>query len=149
MTIHRRGIAAIAIAAMFTILGFTGSPVAAHKGGKDVTSKGAKKPLRGADPNIKTERGNNAGASKVKAPPKKGGKAKGAYNEVHVDNRTGYYIDLFLNGDYQGTVAPMGDFYQSRTSGTLRIYGKAPGTSTTWGPRTIDLDDDWTWTLTD
>src|SRR5438876_1048847 len=50
---------------------------------------------------------NSKPVPKSMAPAAKGGpKARGLVGTLHVDNRTGYYITIYVNGDSVGTVGP-------------------------------------------
>ena len=99
--------------------------------------------VRGKDSNIIHDRTATAGGKFVN----KNGKTRGKRGELHVDNMTGYYIDLYGNGDFLGTVGPYGDHYTSWSSGTLRFYAKSAGGTSAWGPRTYTMDVDTTVTL--
>ena len=105
------------------------------------------------DENIKKQRAPNAptGAA-IPAPANKGGEAtRGAASVVHLDNWTGYYIDLYVNGDFCATSGPWGDAYCLVPSGSAVLYGKAPlpgGDAITWGPRTAYVDGTYDWKLT-
>jgi hypothetical protein len=131
----------------------TASP-AQHKGhaksGKDAGKAVA---VRGEDSNIKRDEGKNSNSAKPKRPARKGGpKARGSIVTLHIDNQTKWYIKIYNNGDYMGTVAPYGDNYYDAETGTHTLYGRADfddGSVTRWGPRTVYIDDDYTWTLTD
>ena len=119
---------------------------------KGVVSRGA----AAQDPNIKTPRGTNPAAQKP-APPEKGGsqpKTRGgvAICTVDVDNWTGYWIDIYVDGDYSGTVNPWGEGITHAIAGGTRLYGKATldnGSSYTWGPMNVDCPayGVYTWSL--
>jgi hypothetical protein len=94
----------------------------------------------GDDPNIKsTTRVNNA-KKETPAPPSKGGeKPRGQLQTcvVHVDNRTPWYIHIYIDGDYSGLMPPWGDLYDRAIAGTTVFYGRAnfdDGSARTWGP---------------
>jgi hypothetical protein len=119
---------------------------------KGVVSRGA----AAQDPNIKTPRSTNKAAQKP-APPNKGGSqptTRGvAVCTVVVDNWTGYWIDIYVDSDYSGTVNPWGDGYTYAIAGGTRLYGKATldnGSTITWGPRNVDCPPNgtYTWKLT-
>jgi hypothetical protein len=103
----------------------------------------------GADENIKTPRAANDMASKMPAPPTKGGAAaRGSTCVVHGDNRTGLYIDFYLDGAFRGTVGPWGDGYWYVGCGATRLYARADytdGTYSYWGPTMADVDGTFTW----
>jgi hypothetical protein len=137
-----------ALALVMSIAALVGAPAIA-KAGKTVASP--KRTAKANEVKLKAERPNNSHPlTKNQAPPSKGGaKSKGLVGRLHVDNRTGYYIDIYINGNPEGTVGPFGDLYWSVVdpSPTTSLFGKAPGTSYVWGPREIDPDEDYTWTL--
>ena len=97
--------------------------------------------LRGADPNVKQARVANTAGRPAPAPPSKGGaKTRGASMGVlHVDSRSGYYIDIYLDGRPAGTVGPHGDLYINCEAADWSFYAKAPGTSATWGPKNVSI----------
>ena len=101
------------------------------------------------NPNIKSDQVTNKPGRKVIIPASKGGKARGRLGAVHIDNRTTFYIGIYVNGDLEGTVGPGGDLYWSATAGRLRLYGQAPGTTLDWGPTSLLILDGETstWTL--
>jgi hypothetical protein len=103
------------------------------------------------DPNIKKSSEVNAPNANAPAPPSKGGAARQGVCEIHVDNRTALYVKIFVDGDFQGTVGPWGDAIAYAISGGTRLYGRADytdGTFTSFGPRLIDCQGLFTWTLT-
>jgi hypothetical protein len=75
---------------------------------------------------------------------KKGGKESGEvygkdYSDVVFDNWTNYYIDVYINGKYRGTVAPLDERVTWAIPGENTIYAKAvfkDGSYLYWGPRT-------------
>ena len=78
---------------------------------------------------------------------KKGSKSRGPGDWFHVNNTTAYVIDIYVDGSYKGAVAPYGDLYvQDSTGGTYVATASAPGTSSTWGPRSFDTPFEWTLT---
>jgi len=103
------------------------------------------------DENIKNMRRANAPGAKVAAPTAKGGPAtRGGVCAVHFDNRTSLYIDIYLDGDYRGTMSPWGDAYPFVGCGETRLYAKAnftDGSSLSWGPVVVDLNGVYTWRL--
>lgn len=57
--------------------------------------------------------------------------------EVHVDNRTPWYIDIFVDGTYRGVIGPFGDGYTLAIPGPTTLYGRADfrdGSYKSWGP---------------
>ncbi|MBX3148943.1 hypothetical protein KF728_02215 [Candidatus Obscuribacterales bacterium] len=89
---------------------------------------------KGKDPKIKTARALNKPADKSgNAPPSKGGaKTRSMWGGVVIDNRTGSYIDVYLDGTYTGTVGPWGDMYRDVVAGRTNVYCVAPYTDGTY-----------------
>lgn len=134
---------------------FTSTASAQDKASKKAELKGQKG--RGAsekDENIKVDKndksviGNDA---KVEAPASKGGaKTRGEAAAVVIDNRTQLYIDIYLDGNYKGTIAPYGDAYTYVLAGSTKFYARAlvGGNYVTWGPAFDTVSGTYTWTLT-
>jgi hypothetical protein len=89
--------------------------------------------------------------SAIKAPPAKSdNKTRAYYPTFTADNYTPYYIKVYINGDYVGTVAPYGKAAGDYAVGTYSIYGIAyfsDGSTLEWGPKTVFLDSDYTLNL--
>jgi hypothetical protein len=103
------------------------------------------------DPNIKSTHEKNNAQSSLPAPPQKGGSASRGVCAVHFDNRTQWYIQVFVDGDGQGTVGPYGDGYAYAISGATTLYGRAvfdDGSVTNWGPQVISCHGTFSWSLT-
>jgi hypothetical protein len=114
------------------------------------TTKAEKSRGEGEDPNIKSNEIKNDPANLPKAPGRKGGDKSRGDCWVHVDNRTGYYINIYIDGYMRGTVSPWGDVYGGAGEGGTTLYASAPGTGLTWGPnRFYCYNNEYTWTLTD
>jgi hypothetical protein len=91
------------------------------------------------DPNIKQGKETNDPSSQMDAPPAKGGATSrgGGYCEVQFDNRTQWYIKLFVDGSYRGTLSPYGDAVVFVQPGSTAVYARADfddGTFFRWGP---------------
>jgi hypothetical protein len=133
-------------------------PKAAAPAPKEESSAPVK--LKGApgdkDDNVKAKKGANAkdglAAKKLVQPESKAGaKAKGPVCLLHVDNRTNWNIDIYVDGDYVGDVTPFGDSAGAYVGGETRFYARAEfsdGDVLTWGPKLIDCNGSYTWTLT-
>lgn len=103
------------------------------------------------DPNIKNLSEQNKLDAKLPAPPQKGGPARRGVCVVHFDNQTQWKIQVFADGNYEGLVGPYGDLYAYAISGATRVYGRAvfdDGSTTSWGPRIIDCEGSYTWSMT-
>lgn len=122
---------------------------AGQSGKSEDTKRGSAR--SGADRNIKSARPTNTAGKPAPKPPQKGGQAssRGSTCELTVDNFTGWYIDIYLDGNSAGTVSPYGTAKGYVNSGRRSLYAKAPGTSYTWGPRSVTLTDEFTWNLYD
>lgn len=106
----------------------------------------------GTDENIKNDTRTNDPSKPAPAPPDKGGeRAKGQSScAVVVDNRTGFYVDIYVDGSFRGTVGPWGDAYCYTGAGSTRLYGVATfsdGSRLTWGPSTVTCYGRYTWQL--
>ncbi|HLV79202.1 MAG TPA: hypothetical protein VKT32_02940 [Chthonomonadaceae bacterium] len=68
---------------------------------------------------------------------------------LHVDNWTGDWVRIYVDGDYVGRVSPYGDLY-IEVSADEHILRGVDADGGTFGPRYIDLSDgsDFHWTLT-
>jgi hypothetical protein len=139
------------VAATLVLAGAFAAPAVAQAGtpGKTVEAHSSKG-MKGPDANVKMDLAPNKQGAKAVAPPSKGGpKSKGASGTAHIDNRTNWYVNVYLNGSFGGTVEPWGDLYLYSACGTNTLYAKAPfddGTYIYWGPTSDDFCST-TWTL--
>ncbi len=108
----------------------------------------------GPDTNIKNDQDKNDPNSPRPAPANKGGeKAKGAGPatcQVKFDNSTGYYIRVYVDGTYRGTMDPWGDYSLYTGSGSTDLYAVAvftDGTRLTWGPKAVSCSGLYSWRL--
>lgn len=107
------------------------------KGQRKAGARGEEK-----DPNIKQELGDIDLTKTPEAPPEKGGNKRGnqAACEVIIDNYTGWYVQVYVDGSYRGTVAPWGDATYYTTAGETVVYARTPtlsdGSFIYWGPST-------------
>lgn len=72
------------------------------------------------------------------------------YSDVVVDNWTGYYIDIYVNGNYRGTVSPYDKRVTWAIPGTNTLYAKAvfnDGSYLYWGPKVTATGYSYTWKL--
>lgn len=78
---------------------------------------------RGQDPKIK---------SNAPTEDQKQAKSRGAYTcTIYFDNYTGYYINVYVDGDYMGTTAPYGSLTVYATNYTT-IYCVTTGGTRYW-----------------
>lgn len=122
---------------------------------QNVSTSGVKGQASASDPHVKSDSANNAEHPKIPAPPSKGGPKTRGLNgtcNIHVDNRTPYYITFYFDGQPAGALGPWGDLMPNITPGVAEIYAKAVftnGTVLTFGPRDLRCGGgDLTWTLT-
>jgi hypothetical protein len=74
-----------------------------------------------------------------------------SYSDVVVDNYTGYYLDIYVNGNYRGTVSPYDRRVTWAIPGTNTLYAKAvfsDGSYIYWGPVATYTGYQYTWSLT-
>jgi hypothetical protein len=72
------------------------------------------------------------------------------YSDVVIDNWTGYYIDIYVNGNYRGTVSPYDKRVTWAIPGTNTLYAKAvfnDGSYLYWGPKVTYTGYSYTWKL--
>lgn len=124
----------------------------AQQGEKVVETMGKKgRGAATADANIKTHRAANDPAASMPAPALKSGeKAATVGCVVHIDNRTTLNIDVYLDGDFRGTVGPWGDLYRTVICGGTRFYARADftdGSYSSWGPNVESVLGTYTWRL--
>jgi len=105
------------------------------------------------DENIKQDRAANDPNAKIEAPPEKGGAKtrQSASCQIHIDNRSPWYVDIYTDGSYRGQVSPYGDSYGYVGCGGTLFYGRATfndGTVKIWGPASYYVDGGFTWTIT-
>lgn len=138
-------------AAMVCVAVLVSLPLAAQ----NVSTSGVKGKVGASDPHIKSDSANNSDNPKIPAPASKGGPKSRGLNgtcNIHVDNRTPYYITFYFDGVPAGALGPWGDLMPNITQGVAEIYAKAVftnGSVLTFGPRDLRCTGgDFTWTLT-
>jgi hypothetical protein len=96
---------------------------------------------RGADENIKTAKPtDDTKANKVE-------KSRGELCYIYVNNYTGYAIDIYIDGDWMGTIAAYSTAYTYAYPGNTKAYGKSIGGTMYWGPTYFDCQYEYTWNL--
>lgn len=126
-------------------------PLAAQN---NVTTSGVKGGQASSDTHVKSNDMTNSMDQNIAPPPNKGGpKAKGgAWCDIHVDNRTPYYVQFYMNGALGGVIGPWGDLYPNITGGYAEFYARAVfnnGDVISFGPRNYQCSGgSATWTLT-
>ncbi|MFU8813528.1 MAG: hypothetical protein ACNA78_11230 [Balneolaceae bacterium] len=105
------------------------------------------------DENIEVQAGENVLGEEAEAPAIKGGETgeRAASRFVNFDNYTGWYISTYIDGYYQGTVAPWGNLKINVPAGrTYRLYGRADftdGSYKYWGARNRYFGNNFIWRL--
>ena len=145
------------IAVAVSIVGLTlafATPAMAQKKGTLESRSSEGRGAATSDDNIKTEAGTNDKAVAIPAPPKKGGKAatRGDYGScpLHVDNRTGLWVNLYTDGNYRGQVSPYGDVTGYVGCGSTTFYARAnftDGSYRYWGPSRGYVSGPFYWTI--
>jgi len=108
----------------------------------------------GADPNIKSEaKPVNDPNAKTPPPPEKSGQRGARGCAVDVSNYTAWYVDIYSNGVYVGTVGPWGNGWTYPPAVGSSVYGRAnftDGSWKYWGPRQFVCAQGgvYTWELT-
>jgi hypothetical protein len=97
----------------------------------------------GADANIKSDKETNDPNAQFAAPTKKGGAKTrgGGYCEVRFDNRSQWFVKLYIDGTYRGTLSPYGDSVGYTMPGETTVYARADfddGSYYYWGPKGYD-----------
>jgi hypothetical protein len=137
------------------LLGATIALAALPLSAESHTASGVKRMANAPDAHVRSDSVTNALGSHVAAPASKGGaKDRGANGtcDIHVNNKTGYYITFYFNGRPAGSMGPWGDLYPNITEGNAELYGRAvfdDGSVMTFGPQEYHCTgSDFIWTLT-
>jgi hypothetical protein len=100
------------------------------------------------DENIKSRSPKNDPAAQAVAPPEKGGKAtRQSICRLHVDNRSQWKVQIYVDGDYAGLMSPYGDsvgYYSCETHSVFGLAEFRDGPDITWGPTSLGLPGTWT-----
>ena len=67
----------------------------------------------------------------------------------HTITRAGFAVDIYVDGEYAGTVGAWGDGYTWAIEGKTKLYGKSTGGTLTWGPVYVDCYYEHRWKLTE
>ena len=153
---HRLATYGLAVMLALALLTPSLAPAQGGKKGKAPEVKSDSRPGSGAgqDENIKNPSEKNDPSSVSKAPSEKGGeKTRQATCRFHVDNRTPYKIQIFVDGAFAGMVSDWGDAWGTYGGGAHTLYGRArfpdPKDDKTWGPTDISCFGTHNWRLTD
>ena len=97
---------------------------------------------------------NDPNDSRPAPPDKDGPRTRGGIyaSELRFDNRTPWYIEIYINNEYAGELGPYGDSYIPTTDGRFSLYAVAKfsdGDRYVWGPSSVYLDprETFTWRL--
>ncbi|MBS1553313.1 MAG: hypothetical protein JSU09_00180 [Bacteroidetes bacterium] len=86
-----------------------------------------------------------------KPEPKSRGDVYGPdYSDIIVDNFTGYYIDIYVDNEYRGTLSPWDKKTTWAVPGRTKLYAKAvfdDGSYKYWGPSMVNAGYEYTWSL--
>jgi hypothetical protein len=72
------------------------------------------------------------------------------YSDVVIDNWTDHNIDIYINGNYRGSIAPWDKRVTWAIPGNNKLYAKAvfrDGSYKYWGPRNTTTGYNYTWKL--
>ena len=104
----------------------------------------------GADANIKQNR--DAALKDKEAQPlapdaKTGEKARQRVCKLVFDNYTKFWIDVYADQRYRGTVAPYGELATYVVAGPTVMYGVSNAAGLTWGPARYNCNTEFWWRL--
>jgi len=111
---------------MFLFFSF-GTVNSSAQGTKNVFSQKVEK-SRGENPNIKEADICNIPDKEAADPAA----SRGAYCTINVDNWTGYIINVWVDGNYKGTVSAYGEGIVTVGSGWTKIYCETTGGTYYW-----------------
>lgn len=115
---------------------------AQEKEAKIINAKAAKiDNTRGANPNIVTPKPTDDTKAKLQE------QARGGSCTVYINNHTGYTIDVYVDGNYKGTVGAYSTGYTYAIPGQTKLYGQSIGGTMYWGPSYVDCQYSYTWNL--
>ncbi|MFH0892793.1 MAG: hypothetical protein V2A54_00010 [Bacteroidota bacterium] len=88
---------------------------------------------RGANPNIKTAVKAPNSDNGVKPSNVKKGNAEGTTDcEIAFDNYTNFFVDVYVDGSYKGTIGDWGTLYINASSGYKSVYCISSGGTKEW-----------------
>lgn len=93
------------------------------------------------------EKDNNIVVNKPTAdiPAMKPEKSAGALCGIYLYNYTGYSVDIYLDGEWSGSIAAYDSQYFYTSNWKAKIYGKSVGGNFNWGPEDIQCDSEYKW----
>ncbi len=99
---------------------------------------------RAMNPNIKIKAPTND-KNPMPASFKKGEK-EGEDCEIIFDNYTGYFIEVYLDGEYKGTIGDWGTLYVTKNAGYTKVYCITTGGTKEWEVKG-DCDGNFLWKI--
>lgn len=87
---------------------------------------------RSTNPNIKISAPDNDKNPLPGSKKKGNAKANGKECEIIFDNYTGYFIEVYIDGIYKGTVGEWGTLYVTVRGGYTKIYALTTGGTKEW-----------------
>ena len=112
-----------------------------------VISKGISSDSKQSDENIIVPKGNNKGDKKKDMPVSRSADNIDQLCTVVTQNKTPWQIDIYIGGEYKGTVAPNENRVAWTINGDTRIYAKSPKAKKAWGPLLFYCKKDYVWVL--
>jgi len=103
-----------------------------------------------SDENVQTPKAKNDPQASNQAPENRGDVYGSDYCDVKLRNYTGYYIDIYVDGSFRGTLGPWEDRVSWAIPGKTKLYGRADfddGSWLYWGPIEAECSYEYTWNL--
>ena len=149
---RRKTAVATAVLGLLLAVGVTTTAGAQGKKNSVTTRASTGRGTATSDQNIKTGTATNTKGEAVAAPVSKGGvRTRGAdLCALHVDNRTGLYVNLYTDGNFRGTISPYGDLVGWVGCGSTVFYARADysdGSYDFWGPTRAYVSGPFYWTI--
>ena len=136
----------LALATIF-VAGTITSTVAQTKQKKTIETVAKEKKAGEKIIDITKAKGTNVQGQPATEDKSKGDVYGADYCDVTIDNWTGYYLDIYIDGSYRGTVAPYDKRVTWAIPGSTKLYAEAQGTTYYWGPYTFDCSWEYSWKL--
>lgn len=99
---------------------------------------------RGEHPYIKVAKATDD--KNLTAEPKEE-KTRATYCKIWLNNFTAYTIDIYVDGEYAGTLPPWIKKYTWAVAGKTQVYSESVGGTVYWGPSYFDCKFEYTWNL--
>ena len=135
----------LVIFAMAAFLGFIATPyttLAQVKEKKVVETKSSNyQETRSANENVTLDKPSDD----TKAP--KIEKSQNDLCQINIFNYTGYAIDIYIDGEWRGTIRAYATAVTFGIPGKVKVYGWSVGHTKEWGPLYVDCTIDYSWNL--